>query len=63
MTRENFIKKLESYQTSSAPFEVKQKAISRLKEEFYGFDDAQKMKQVLTDICLSSAELRPSELF
>lgn len=63
MTRETFIKKLESYQTSSAPYEVREKAIRKLKDEFIGFDNQQKMRQVLSDISLSSAELRASELF
>ncbi len=63
MTREIFIKKLETYQTSQAPFDVKQKAIARLKEEFLGLDKDYKYKQILSDIALSSSELKPSELY
>lgn len=63
MTREIFIKKLETYQTSEAPIDVKQKAIARLKEEFLGLDKSYKHKQLLNDIAISSSELKPSELF
>lgn len=63
MTREIFIKKLETYQTSQAPLDVKQKAIARLKEEFLGLDKDYKYKQILSDISLSSSELKPSELY
>lgn len=63
MTREVFIKKLEIYQTSQAPVEVKEKAIARLKAEFTGDDKSYKHKQILTDIMISSSELKPSELY
>jgi hypothetical protein len=63
MTREIFIKKLETYQSSQAPVDVKQKAIARLKEEFLGLDKDYKYKQLLSDISLSSSELKASELY
>lgn len=63
MTREVFIKKLETYQTSEAPFEVKQKAIERLKAEFQGLDKNYKHRQILADIMISSSELKSSELY
>lgn len=63
MTREIFIKRLETYQTSEAPFDIKQKAIARLKEEFLGLDKNYKHRQILNEISISSSELKPSELF
>lgn len=63
MTREVFIKKLETYQTSQAPVDVKAKAIARLKEQFIGFDKDYKHKQILSDIMISSSELKSSELY
>ena len=35
MNKEAFIIKLETYQRSAAPIEVKEKAIKRLKKEFF----------------------------
>ncbi|MEA3289882.1 MAG: hypothetical protein U9Q04_06820 [Campylobacterota bacterium] len=63
MTREVFIKKLETYQTSEAPYEVKAKAIERLKAEFQGLDQTFKHRQILADIMNSSSELKASELY
>lgn len=63
MTRDIFIKKIESYQTSQAPIEVKQEAIAKLKQEFFGHDDNYKHRMLLNDILISSSELKPGELF
>jgi hypothetical protein len=49
------------FQTSSAPFEVKQKAIDKLKEQF-GISENSKYKQILNDILICSAELKTDEL-
>ncbi|MEA3553799.1 MAG: hypothetical protein U9R39_05305 [Campylobacterota bacterium] len=63
MTTEVFIKRLETYQTSDAPFDVKNKAIERLKAQYQGFDQTFKHRQLLTDIMNSSPELKASELY
>ncbi|MBD3840890.1 MAG: hypothetical protein IE909_03220 [Campylobacterales bacterium] len=62
MTREIFIKKLEVFQSSQAPVEVKEKAILRLKEEFFNYDQSFKHKEILNDIARTYCELKSSEL-
>ncbi len=63
MTREVFEKQLQSYQTSSAPIEVKEKAIARLHAEYFSSLNYMKMKQLLADIDSASSELKSDELF
>lgn len=63
MTRKAYIKKLEIYHISEAPYEVKQKAIERLTAEFQEMDKTFKHRQILADISISSSELKPSELY
>ncbi len=63
MDREIFIKKLETYQTSMAPINVKVKAINRLKDEFFKQSRMNINKQILDDISASSSELKYSELY
>jgi hypothetical protein len=61
MNRETFIKKLESFQTSAAPTDVKIKAIAKLKNEFFNQDRNNKINQLLCDMSMGSAELKYSE--
>ncbi len=63
MTREVFERQLQSYQTSSAPIDVKEKAIAKLHEEYFSSVNYIKMKQLLADIDSSSSELRSGELY
>lgn len=63
MTREVYIKKLEIYHISDAPYEIKQKAIAKLTSEFQEMDKTFKHRQILAEISLSSSELKPSELY
>ncbi|MEA3552844.1 MAG: hypothetical protein U9R39_00425 [Campylobacterota bacterium] len=63
MNREAFIIKLETYQRSSAPINVKEKAINRLKQEFYNTDFESKKEKILNDIYIGSSELKASELY
>lgn len=58
-----FIKRLETFQTSAAPMDVKEKAIERLKNDFFNSDSSNKFKQILTDISMSSSELKSTELY
>ena len=62
MNRQAFIIKLETYQRSSAPIDVKEKAINRLKNEFYSSDYKSKREKILSDIYMGSSELKQSEL-
>ena len=62
MDREIFIKKLESFQTSAAPMDVKTKAIEKLKNEFFSQDRSHKINQLLCDMSMSSPEFKYSEL-
>lgn len=62
MTRDLFIKKLEMFQTSSAPIAVKEKAIKELKEQYFN-DSCSRSKQILSSIHASSSELKADELF
>lgn len=63
MNRNVFITQLEVYQTSNAPFEVKRKAINRLKEEFFNSNSKEREKQIMYNIAISSAELKFNELY
>ncbi|MEA2017669.1 MAG: hypothetical protein U9N59_04405 [Campylobacterota bacterium] len=63
MDRAVFIKRLETYQCSSAPIDVITKAIDRLKEEFYGSNYNERDKQILNHMIISSADLKASELY
>lgn len=63
MDREIFMKKLETYQSSSAPISVITKAIDRLKAEFYTTNYSERNKQILNDMIISSADLKSSELY
>ena len=56
MTYEEYIKKLENYKCSSAPVEVTQKAIAKLKEEYYGIDP-DKREAILKDIAEGAADI------
>ncbi|MEA3497979.1 MAG: hypothetical protein U9R16_02855 [Campylobacterota bacterium] len=62
MDREIFIKKLETFQRSAAPIDVKTKAINRLKNEFLNSKQNEKFDQIRYDILISSSELKASEL-
>ena len=62
MNRNVFITKLAVFQTSDAPFEVKEKAINRLKNEFFNSNKKEREKQIMYNIALSSAELKFGEL-
>ncbi len=62
MNKEIFILKLQTYQTSSAPVDVKEKAIQKLKYEFYGSNNQERNKQILNEIYASAADLKYSEL-
>ena len=62
MDRNVFITKLAVFQTSDAPFEVKEKAINRLKNEFLDSNRKEKEKQIMYNIALSSAELLFNEI-
>ena len=63
MTREIFIKQLETYQTSQAPMDVKEKAIARLHNQFLGSNQDDKNKEILIGIINSTAELKSTELY
>lgn len=63
MTREVFERQLQSYQTSSAPIEVKERAIAKLHEEYFSSANYIKMKQLLADIDSASSELKSDEIY
>lgn len=63
MTREVFERQLQSYQTSSAPVEVKEKAIAKLNEEYFTSVNYIKMRQLLAEIDSSSSELKSDEIY
>ena len=56
MTFEEFTKKLENYKCSNAPIEVKQKAIAKLEEEYYGMEP-NKSAAILKDIAEGAADI------
>jgi len=62
MNRDTFIKKLETFQTSAAPMDVKAKAIAKLKDEFFNQDRSHKINQLLSDMSMGSPEFKYSEL-
>jgi hypothetical protein len=63
MTREFFERQLQSYQTSSAPVEIKEKAIAKLHEEYFSTLNYMKMKQLIADIDSGSSELKSDEFY
>lgn len=63
MTREVFEKQLLSYQTSSAPVEVKEKAIEKLHEEYFSSVNYLKMGHLLAQIDSCSSELKSDEIY
>jgi len=62
MDKALFIKKLESFQTSSAPMEVREKAINKLKNDFFNQDRSHKINQLLCDMSMGSPDFKYSEL-
>lgn len=56
MTRTEYNKKLDSYKRSDAPVDVKQAAIDKLNEEYYGMN-SDKQKKLLDDIKEGAADI------
>lgn len=63
MTREVFERQLRNYQTSSAPIEIKEKAIEKLHEEYFSSINYIKMKKLLAEIDSASSELKSDEIY
>lgn len=63
MSKELFMKKLQMFQSSSAPVAVKEKAINELKQKYFDMESSGKNKMLLSSIDASSSELKADELF